>query len=81
MKLIEQLLGELGADAMKSITLVPASCCYLKNVKSVVDFSEQRIVLAMGKGRVTLEGVSMLLGGFFEGDLLVKGDVRVIKVE
>ena len=81
MKLLEQILNEMGADTLKSITLVPGSCCYLKSVKSVVDFSPERIALSVGKKRVTLEGEDMLLGEFFEGDLLVKGDIRVIKID
>lgn len=81
MKLLEQLLSEMGADTLKSITLVPGACCYLKSVKSIVDFSPERIVLAVGKKRVTLEGENMLLGEFFEGDLIVKGDIRVIKID
>lgn len=81
MKLLEQILNEMGADTLNSITLIPASCCYLKSVKAVVDFSPERIVLAVGKKRVTLEGENMLLGEFFEGDLIVKGDVRGIKID
>lgn len=81
MKLLEQILNEMGADTLKSITLIPNSCCYLKSVKSVVDFSPERMVLAVGKKRVTLEGDNMLLGEFFEGDLMVKGDIRVIKID
>lgn len=81
MKLLEQILNEMGADTLKSITLIPNSCCYLKCVKSVVDFSPERMVLAVGKKRVTLEGADMLLGEFFEGDLIVKGDIRMIKID
>lgn len=81
MKLLEQILNEMGADTLKSITLIPNSCCYLKSVKSVVDFSPERMVLAVGRKRVTLEGENMLLGEFFEGDLVVKGEIRVIKID
>lgn len=81
MKLLEQILNEMGADTLKSITLVPGSCCYLRSVKSVVDFSSERIVIAVGKKRVTLEGADMLVSRYFEGDLLVKGDVKVIKID
>lgn len=81
MKLLEQILNEMGADTLKSITLVPGTCCYLRSVKSVVDFSAERIVLAVGKKRVMLEGTDMLLGEFFEGDLLVNGDIKGIKID
>lgn len=81
MKLLEQILNEMGADTLKSITLVPGTCCYLKSVKSVIDFSTERIALAIGKKRVTLEGQNMYVGEFFEGDLIIKGDVKVIKID
>ena len=81
MKLIEQILSEMGADALKSITLVPNVCCYMKSVKSVIGFSSQMIVLAVGKQRVTLEGENMQVGEYFEDDILIKGNVRSLKIE
>lgn len=81
MKLLQQLLNEMGADTLKSITLIPDSCCYLKNVKSVVDFSPERIVLKVGKSSVTVEGNDMTLGEFFEGDLIIKGGVKGVKID
>lgn len=81
MKLLQQLLNEMGADTLKSITLIPDSCCYLKSVKSVVDFSPERIVLKVGKSSVTVEGNDMTLGEFFEGDLIIKGGVKGVKID
>ena len=81
MKLLEQILSELGADSLKSITLVPDNCCYLRSVKSVVEFSPTKMVLAVGKKRVTLEGENMTVGQFFEGDLCVKGEIRGIRID
>lgn len=81
MKLIEQILGELGCDSLKSITLVPGSGCYLKSVKAVSDFSAVRIVLTVGKNTVTVEGTDLRLGEYFQGDLFIKGDVRGIKID
>ena len=81
MKLIEQILNELGADTLKSITLVPNVCCYLKSVKAVISFSPQCIVLKVGKKMVKLEGEEMIVGEYFEGDILIKGDVRSLIIE
>lgn len=81
MKLLEQILNELGADEMKSITLVPGSCCYLKSVRTITDFSDAKIVLQCGKNRVTVEGEGLTVGKFFEGDLLVEGGVKAVKVD
>lgn len=81
MKLLEQILNEMGADTLKSITLVPGMCCHLKSVRAVVEFSAQKIELKVGKMRVTLEGNDMQIGEYFEGDILVKGDIRGIKID
>ena len=81
MKLLEQILNEMGADTLKCITLVPGSCCHLKSVKAVVEFSDRKIELKVGKMLVTLEGNDMQIGEYFEGDILVKGDVRGIKID
>lgn len=81
MKLLEQILSELGADTLKSITLIPGSCCFLKSVKGVLDFSSEHIRLAVGKKAVTLEGEELQVGEFFEGDILIKGNIKVIKID
>lgn len=80
MKLLEQILHELGADTLKSITLVPGSCCYLKSVKQIVYFSPERIVLSLGKTQAEVEGEGLEVGQYFEGDVLICGNVRGVKV-
>lgn len=81
MKLVEQILRELGADGLNGITLVPGRCCYLKSVKSVINISEESIILAVGKNRVEISGGELEVGEYFEGDVIIKGDVRAVKVE
>lgn len=81
MKLLEQILSELGVDTLKSITLVPGSCCYLKSVKSVAEFSSEKIELKVGKTTVMVEGVDMSIGEYFEGDILIKGNVKGVKID
>lgn len=81
MKLIEQILNQLGADGLNAITLVPCSCCYLKNIKTITDFSTQRISMKTGKKNVVVEGENLQVGEYFEGDLIIKGDVRAVKIE
>lgn len=81
MKLVEQILNELGADGLKSVTFVPGECCYLKSVKSVLSFSPQKIILSVGKACVFVEGEDLSVGEYFEGDLLIKGKVRTVGVE
>ncbi len=81
MKLVEQILNELGADGLKSLTLVPGECCYLKSVKSVLSFTPRSVVLSVGRFSVFVEGEELSVGEYFEGDLLVKGNVRSVRFE
>ncbi len=81
MKLLEQLLKELGADPSYGITLVPRQCCYVKNVKSVDYFSSEEVRLSCGGLRLTVEGKNMRVGQYFEGDLMLKGDVTGVRIE
>ncbi len=81
MKLLEQLLAEYGADVTKSITLVPGFCCFICGVKTITSFSPENITVAAGKLKVTVLGAGMEVGSYFEGDLMVKGDVRGITID
>lgn len=81
MKLIEQILNEMGADGLKSITFIPGECCYLKSVKSVISFSPAKIELSVGNSSVAVAGEGLTVGEYFEGDLLIKGNVRSVGIE
>ncbi len=81
MKLLEQILGELGADLTSSLVLVPGKCCYIKSVKTVCDLTPALITVAAAKFKVTLEGENMEVGEYFQGDLLVNGNVRGVKID
>lgn len=81
MKLVEQILSEFGGEGLNGITLVPDKCCYLKSVKSVLSFSPVKIMLVIGRFSVFVEGENMTVGEYFEGDLMIKGNVRCVRVE
>lgn len=81
MKLLEQILCELGADTLKSFVVVPSTCGYFRSIKSVKEYSPQKIVLAQKRRDVTVEGENLEVGKYFEEDILIKGDIRVISVD
>lgn len=81
MKLLEQFLGELGADTLKSFTVVPGFGGYFRSIKSVSEYSEQKIVLLQRKRALTLEGENLEVGSYFEEDVFIKGDIKVIKTD
>ncbi len=81
MKLLEQILCELGADDMKAFTVVPGFGGYFRNVKSINEYSPEKIVLVLRKTVLTLEGEKLELGKYFEQDVFIKGEIKGIKID
>lgn len=81
MKLLEQILGELGADTLKSFTVVPSFGGYFRSIRGVNEYSAERVVLRSKKFTVTLEGEKLEVGSYFEEDIFIKGDIKVIKID
>ncbi len=52
---------------------------YFQNVRRLLEFSEDRIVLAGKRGTVVVEGHALSLGKCFLGDVQVKGDIRKVE--
>lgn len=81
MKLLEQILGELGGDTLKAFTVVPDFGGYFRAVKSVAEFSEEKIVLLAGRRVITVEGEKLEIGKYFEQDIFIKGGIQSVKIE
>lgn len=81
MKLLDQILSELGADTLKSFSVVPGFGGYFRSVKGVVEYSAEKIVLALKKNKITIEGANLTLGKYFEEDLLIKGEISGVKID
>ena len=81
MKLLQQILNELGADTLKSLTVIPDFGGYFRDVKGINEFSPTRIVLQIPKRRVIIEGEGLKVGEYFEGDIFIKGAIEVVKIE
>lgn len=76
MKLLQQILAEAGADTAKAYTVVPGFGAYFKSVKSVAEYSSEKIILNLPQARLTVSGENLTIGKYFEGDLLVLGAIR-----
>jgi hypothetical protein len=76
MKLLGQLLEELGAHDGNSYMVVIGYGVYFCNVVSVNEFSSQKMVVRVGKHSITVEGENLSISKYFERDLFVLGKVR-----
>lgn len=81
MKLLEQILSELGADTLKAFTIVPSFGGYFRSVKSVAEYSADKITLVLKKSVLTLEGERLEIGSYFEQDIFIKGDIKAVKID
>ena len=81
MKLLEQILGELGGDTLKAFTVVPDFGGYFRSIKGVSEYSSVKVVLSLKKNRITVEGENLTLGKYFEEDLLIKGKITGVKID
>ena len=81
MNLITQLLSELGADNLRSFTVCPGRLGYFRGVKTVAELSPQKISLVCAKYTVTAEGEGLACAEYFEGDVVIRGDIKRVSVE
>ena len=81
MKLLEQILSELGGDTLKSFTVIPKFGGYFQSVKSIAEYTPQKIVLKLKKYSITLVGEDMQVGKYFEEDIFIKGDIDGIQID
>ena len=81
MKLLDQILSELGADTLKSFSIIPDFGGYFRSVKGVAEYSSEKVVLTLKKNRITVLGENLTLGKYFEEDLLIKGKIAGVQID
>lgn len=54
---------------------------YFYNVRRILAYSAQCVVLAGKKGKLTVEGEALSLHSYSAGDLTVKGDIACVRSE
>ncbi len=81
MNILEQILSELGADTLKAFTVIPSFGGYFKSVKSVKEYTPEKITLILNKTAVIVEGENLEIGKYFEQDIFIKGNIKAVNVE
>ena len=81
MKLLDRILEELGADTLRSFSVVPDFGGYFRSIKGVSEYSSEKIVLQLKKNKITIEGEGLTLGKYFEEDLLIKGKITGVAID
>lgn len=81
MKLLDQILSELGADTLKSFSIIPDFGGYFRSIKGVAEYSSEKVVLVLKKSRITVVGENLTLGKYFEEDLLINGKISGVQID
>lgn len=81
MKLLEQILQECGGDTLKSFSVIPDFGGYFRSVKTIAEYSPQKITLDLKRERIILKGENMQIGKYFEDDVFINGVIKVVEIE
>ena len=76
MRLYEEILKSVDGASISRCILVPNGGGYFEGVKSVEDFSPQRIVLRFSQGQTVIEGVGLFIKKYCDGDLEILGKIN-----
>ena len=68
-----------GSAFRVQYTVVDGGGGYFQNVKRLLEFSPETLVLKGGKGSIRIEGENLSLGKYFQGDLVVHGLIKKVE--
>lgn len=70
---------ELPVEPIYRAVLFGDSAAYFENVRSVVGFSEEEIILSLKRGGLRISGEKLYIKKYCSGDVAVCGKIRVIE--
>ena len=80
MRIYDELFKSVDGAALVRCTIVPRGGGYFEGVKSVGDFSAERIVLYFPRESVEVLGENLSIGKYYEGDLYLTGRIFSVAV-
>lgn len=73
------LITEYAPQPFFSATLVDGGVLFLEGVKSLKEFSGQKIVAVLKKGELEIVGEGLFIKKYFEGDLVICGKINELR--
>lgn len=73
------LITENAPQPFFSATLVDGSALFLEGVKSLKEYTPQKITTFLKKGELEITGEGLFIKKFFEGDLVICGKITQIR--
>ena len=80
MRLYDDIFKDPGGSACARCVVVPGGGGYFEGVKSVGDFSSEKIVIYFPRQAVEIYGVDLAIKKYDEGDLHIGGRVSAVRM-
>jgi hypothetical protein len=80
MRLYDEIFKNADGGAFSRCVIVPCGGGYFEGVKSVGDFSPERIVICFPRESVEVEGNSLTIKKYCDGDLQLSGKITSLRV-
>lgn len=71
--------GEIPSEPIFRAVLFGESAGYFENVKSIVSYNEEEIVLALSKGCLKVGGNNLYIKKYCMGDVVVCGKIKRVE--
>lgn len=81
MRLYDEIFKNTEGMAASKCVFVPGGGGYFEGVKSVGDFSSERVLVCFSKESVLVEGKGLVIKKYYDGDLQLQGRITSVRVE
>lgn len=81
MRLYDEIFKNTESMATSKCVFVPGGGGYFEGVKSVGDFSSERVLVCFAKESVLVEGSALTIKKYYDGDLQLQGRITSVRVE
>ncbi len=78
MRLLNEIFKNAEGAALSTCTLVIGGGGYFEGVKTVGDFSPERVVLYFPRQTLEIEGENLSIAKYYEGDLRLLGKITKV---
>ena len=80
MRLYDEIFKNADGASLTRCIVVPRGGGYFEGVKSVVDFTETKVVLSFPRQIVEVEGRALCIKKYCDGDLQLSGEILSLHV-
>ena len=81
MRLFDEIFKNDTLASLARCVLIVGGGGYFEGVKTVGDFTSEKIVLYFPKETVVIEGESLSIGKYYDGDLHLLGKIRSWRID